>query len=381
MKPPVKTIAHQPSWVLRNNCVEAAITQLGAHMAPVTFYRGGGDIQPYYVNPWHGEGRRIDEPCLIPLRGDFFCLPFGAAGTWRGVNYNTHGDPAARGWKFLDLSRRDGLTTLAISQRMRLIPGRVTRFVHLLDGQNVVYDTNVVEGVEGRYSCGHHATLAMPQQERSVLIGHPPMRLMHTNPIDTGDPAQGRYQALATNQPFRRLSKAPTLWKDPAWTDGSALPARRGFTDILAMVNRPRPKVAWWTATYTVQGFLWFALKDPAVLPLSLMWIANRGRHNEPWRGRNVCLGMEDICAFFASGQGPSFQRNFLNERGIPTTIRFSSQKPTAIHYIQGLAKAPRGFGRCTNAKFAPGKVMFAGQGGKTVTVQVNHEFLESGLL
>jgi hypothetical protein len=379
MKPTVRTIADQPSWVIASDRVQAAITQFGANMAPVTFYHKHGNIQPYYINPWHGEGRKLDEPCFVALRGDFFCLPFGGAQTWRGTTFNTHGDPVARTWKLLDVSSRNGVTSLAIALKMTSIPGRVTRFVHLVDGQNVVYDTNVVDGLTGRYSVGHHATLAMPEQEGSVLIGHPAMKLMHTNPVDTGDPAQGRYQAIATDQPFASLSRVPTVFKEPAYADCSSLPARRGFTDIVGMVNRARPNPAWWTATYTAQGFVWFAMKDSAVLPMSMMWIANRGRHNAPWCGRNLCLGMEDIRGYFACGQGPSAAPNFLSKQGVPTTMAFSAKQPTAIHYLQGVVKAPRGFGRVKSTTFAPGKVTFIDQAGKSVSAEVNHPFVRTG--
>ena len=381
MKTTVKTIANQSSWILRGDRVEAAVTERGANMAPVTFYRHQGDIQPYYINPWHAEGRKLDEPCFVALRGDFFCLPFGSAQTWRGAKFNTHGEPVARKWKLLDCSFRNSVSSLAIALKLGEPAGRVTRFVHVIDGQNVVYDTNVVDGVSGRYSCGHHATLAMPEQEKSVLIGHPPMKLMHTNPVDTGDPAQGRYQAIATDQRFRSLDKVPTIFKDPAWTDCSALPARRGFTDIVGMVNRARPNPAWWTATYTAQNFMWFAMKDPAVLPMSMMWIANRGRHNVPWCGRNICLGMEDICGYFACGQGPSAAGNFLSEQGIPTTMAFDKRQPTAVHYLQGVVKTPRGFGRCVDAEFAPGQVTFVSQTGQRASAEVNHQFVKTGQL
>ena len=74
----VKTIVSQPSWVIRTSDVELAVTQLGGHMAPVTFHRrSAAPVQPYYISPWQGERLKIDEPVLVPLRGDFFCLPFG----------------------------------------------------------------------------------------------------------------------------------------------------------------------------------------------------------------------------------------------------------------------------------------------------------------
>ena len=49
----VQTIRDQPSWVIRNDQIEIAVTQLGAHMAPVTFYRrDAAPVRPYHVSPW-----------------------------------------------------------------------------------------------------------------------------------------------------------------------------------------------------------------------------------------------------------------------------------------------------------------------------------------
>ena len=68
------TVASQLSWVIGNDEVELAVTQLGGHMAPVTFCRASGmPIQPYYINPWHDEKPdELPAPVLKPLRGDFF---------------------------------------------------------------------------------------------------------------------------------------------------------------------------------------------------------------------------------------------------------------------------------------------------------------------
>lgn len=104
MKPSVKTIASQPSWVIRNGQVELAVTQLGGHMAPVTFFRDRSrPIQPYWINPWHAEAKPIDEPVLVPARGDFFCAPFGAnAAAFRGEKHPCHGETATARWRLVE---------------------------------------------------------------------------------------------------------------------------------------------------------------------------------------------------------------------------------------------------------------------------------------
>ena len=76
---PHATILGQPSWRIRSETVEAYVTRLGGQLAPVTFDRRGRRIQPYAVAPWVTE--KLDKSTsgiIRALRGDFFCMPFGA---------------------------------------------------------------------------------------------------------------------------------------------------------------------------------------------------------------------------------------------------------------------------------------------------------------
>ncbi len=67
MKPSIKAIASQSSWVIRSDHVELAVTRQGGHMAPVTFCGGKKKTsRPYYVNPWCEEDLTIDDPRLAP---------------------------------------------------------------------------------------------------------------------------------------------------------------------------------------------------------------------------------------------------------------------------------------------------------------------------
>ena len=61
----VETIASQPCWVIENDTVRLAVTQIGAQMAPVTFCLDSDrTVQPYHVSPWQGEGLKLDPPVL-----------------------------------------------------------------------------------------------------------------------------------------------------------------------------------------------------------------------------------------------------------------------------------------------------------------------------
>lgn len=383
MKPKKKTVAWQPSWVISNDQVELAITQLGGHMAPVTFFhRSRTPIRPYYVSPWQGEGLKIDDPVLVPLRGDFFCMPFGAnAEPCCGERHVCHGEPATRRWTCRGLRAEGGVTTLALTMRTKVRPGKVTKRLMLVDGQSIIYCQHVLEGYSGTMPLGHHATLAVPERPGALRVAVSPMRLKMTSPDVVGDPAGRQYQSLAVGKRFADLRRVPLLWKDPAYGDCSSFPMRTGFTDLLGMYNRVGRDPAWTTAVNGDGGYLWFALKDPRVLPATLFWIANRGRHNIPWNGRNRCLGLEDVCGFFAHGLAASCRPNFLSRAGIRTAVSLSPTRSTVVNYIQGVARVPRGFDRVGSATFAPGKVTFTSITGKNASVAVRHQFLRTGEL
>ena len=125
-------------------------------------------------------------------------------------------------------------------------------------------------------------------------------------------------------------------------------------------------------------GWLWFAFKDPRVLPGRVLWMENGGRHSPPWNGRNVCLGIEDGCMNFDLGLAASCRPNALSRRGIPTCAVLSGKRPFEIRYVQGVARVPAGFDRVCAVRFSPGAASFRSVRGQDAQVQVAHEFVFS---
>jgi hypothetical protein len=381
MKPIVKTVASQPSWILRSRNVELAITQLGGHMAPVKFYRNTKTpVSPYYISPWQDEGLKIDDPVLVPLRGDFFCAPFGGnAEPYRGEQHRCHGEPACAKWRFVRQDRDGKVNSLTLAMRTKVRPGKVTKTLSLLDGQNVVYSKHVLEGYTGAMPLGHHAILAPRDVEGSMRVTTSDFSLGMTCTEPVGDPAAGSYESFAVGKKFRDLREVPLQFKDAAKADCTRFPARAGYTDILAMFKKPSGTPAWTAAVDAEAGFLWYSLKDPAVLPATVFWISNRGRHMEPWAGRNLCLGLEDVCGNFATGLAKSLGANVIKKAGFATAIKLSPQAPTAIHYIQGVVRVPKNFGPVKTVRFGKNRVTFVSTNRKTVSTAVTWDFLETG--
>jgi hypothetical protein len=354
-----REIHAQPSWILATDDVEVAVTKLGGHMAPVTFDRRGRPFQPYHISPWQDE-RIKDLPAAVLA---------------------PHGEPATAAWTLAGRGREaDGTETLTLTLGTQVRPGTITKRLAIASGQPVVYSTHVIEGFAGPAPLGHHATLAMPEKDGAVAVSVSPFKLGMTNPGVFSDPASGEYQALALGATFTDLARVPSLFKSPAEVDCSRFPTRRGYADLLAMVADKAALgggPAWTAAVNTADGWVWFALRDPDVLPTTVFWIENRGRHGSPWNGRNNCLGLEDVCGFFADGLVPSTQDNALTKQGVRTAVELDAKKPTEIRYIQGAARVPAGFDRVKRIDFSKaGQIGLVSDSGQTVTVPVNHAFV-----
>jgi hypothetical protein len=380
-EPRTETIASQPSWVIENDEVRLALTLNGGHMAPVTFFRNSGTpVEPYYISPWHGEGLSIQDPVHRTLRGDFFCMPFGRGSVDKGGTHPTHGEPATSTWGLGSVEQSGGLTQITALMSSSTLRGRISKSISLVAGQNVVYIRHVLEGYDLRAPLGHHATLAGSEQPDSLLLATSAVQFGRVSPRPPGTFENGgEYNALLGGATFRNISKVPTVWKEMAFDSCAAFPRRRGFCDIIQVYNKVTRGPAWVAAVNPTQGWLWFSLKDPAILPSTVFWMENHGRHAVPWNGRTCCLGVEDVCGYFARGLSSSAKRNDLNQAGIPTAIKLSPGQPTAVNYIQGVTRIPKGFGRVRTARFEKGKVSFISETGKTAGAVVDHGFLFSG--
>lgn len=380
-----QTIHSQPSWVIRTPQVELAVTEIGGHMAPVTFCRDTAHpVQPYHITPWQDEPKQeMPAPVLVPLRGDFFCMPFGGnAEEVNGEKHPPHGEVAGAPWKLLNSPQSSDIATLKLEFTTHVRPGKVTKELSLVKGQNVVYSRHTIEGFAGSVPLGHHATLSMPDEDGRVRLSSSRMKFGMTYPGVFSDPKSREYQALLPGTKWTDMTKVPALAKNAPDADLTRLPARSGFADLVQLINDPETETpAWMAATYADKGYVWYSLKDPRVLASTVLWIENHGRHGHPWNGRNNCLGVEDVTTYFADGLATSIGENVLSKQGIPTSVTLTAEHPTHIHYIQGVAQIPAGFEQVDTITFTPGQITLKSPSGQTVTAPVQHEFLKTGSL
>jgi len=371
----LRNIFGQPSWTLRSDAVEAAVTQTGGHLSPVAFRLGSREVRPFHVAPWAEEKLGGEFPSILKaLRGDFFCMPFGGnARAWKGEQHPAHGETANGKWTFEDLRETDGGQELRLSMETAIRPARVEKTISLRGGQTAVFCRHVVSGAAGAMNLGHHATLKFPP--RGGNISTSPIAFGQVYPGQFEEPALGGYSCLKAGAEFRSLERVPLA--AGGFADLTRYPAREGFEDLVMVSARPGGDFAWTAAVFPGEGYVWYSLKNPRVLASTVLWHSNGGRHYAPWNGRHrAVIGLEEVTSHFHDGLAESAEKNAVQARGIPTTVKLSPRKPLVVNVIMGVASVPKGFENVRRIERKPGRIILHGEGKSRVEARLDWEFL-----
>jgi hypothetical protein len=378
-----KVIIHgQASWRLASPQVEAFVTELGGHLGPVTFDRQGRKLQPYSVAPWAEE--RLDPslpPILKVLRGDFFCLPFGGNATPFGrEKHPVHGETSNARWQFQSLETAAGRSCLHLSLTMKIRRGRVDKRIWLLTGQNTVYSQDVVSDMSGPMNLAHHAMIKFPDAPGSGLVSTSRFVYGQVFPQAFELPENRGYSLLKPGAEFKSLEKVPTLTGET--TDLTRYPARRGFEDLVMLVNEVEVPFAWTAVSFPKERYVWFALKDPRILRETIFWLSNGGRHYPPWNSRHLnVMGLEEVTSYFHLGLAEAARKNPISQKGFPTCLTLNPAKPLVVPYIMGVAGIPAGFDRVASIRAVQGQgaILLKSASGRQTKAAVDVDFLQAG--
>jgi len=374
----MKKVFGQKSFVIRNRQVDAAVTELGGHLGPVTFNLGKKKVQPFSVAPWWNEKLAPGTPALLRvLRGDFFCLPFGGnTKPWHGEKHPPHGETANAKWRLKSLTRRNGETCLELSLKTKVRDGHVDKRIRLVDGHPLVYQEHLIRGMSGPMPLGHHAMLKFPDREGAGRLSTSKLALGQVFVEPAENPAQRGYSVLKAGAVFDNLEAVPDI--TGATADLTRYPARRGFEDIVMLVADPSLKVAWNAVAFPEEGYVWFALRNPRVLTSTVLWISNGGRHYPPWNGRHVnVMGIEDVTAWFHYGLAESAEPNPLTTLGYKTHLQLCADEALSVRYLMGVAPIGKRFERVADIQLGHNTITLFGEDGEVVKVPADVNFLE----
>ncbi|WP_052201976.1 hypothetical protein [Ensifer sp. ZNC0028] len=333
--------------VIETNSAKLTFNPQGGHLEEVAFGSRADRIRPMHRAPWRtGEdngGRPERVPAamgqsLASLSGDFFCAPFGhddvsgtvehgltANGVWLEESFQTDADGTVTA-----IFRLDGqVAGAAVFKELTLKPD-----------QPIVYQRHRFVGGFGMLPVAHHPMVRITG-EASLNFSPKAFGATPEHAVET-DPQRGN-SALMYPQEFVDLTSVRL--KGGGAVDLSVQPGPPDSEDFLILAEEPNSTMGWTAVSARDDGFLFFSVRDPRVLPFSMLWMSNGGRHYEPFSGRHRgVLGLEEGCTFFGYGREASSRPNWLNERGYPTAIELVPDGEVAIGFAFGAIRLPDGW-------------------------------------
>lgn len=309
-----------------------ATIQLQGAMTTAVFEAGtDAEFSPSYTATWEGFP---EAPILDRLRGDFVCLPFGAAPEaaddlpeeWRdgytGPSEWIHGPSSNLEWTPVEVG--DDIALLALDYPGNSPIMRIERRVTCAKGAVEFVDSIAVRK-DCRLPLGLHPILRLPEDEGAARIEAPECDTYWALPIDSGT------SVLEVGAVFEDLGAAPR--SDGSTIDLTRVPLGVEVDEIVLIAGPKEPRIA---LVNEAEGYRVAVEWDPKYLQNAMLWISNRGRKGLPWGGTN-CLGVEPITSAFDFGQGVSANENPLRKAGYSTAIDFEAGRTYEVrHRIAG---------------------------------------------
>jgi hypothetical protein len=122
-----------------------------------------------------------------------------------------------------------------------------------------------------------------------------------------------------------------------------------------------------------MDGYVWFALKNPSDFPATMFWLSNGGRSAAPWNSRHTGrLGIVDGCSHFCDRVDIS-RKDLLRNLAIPTTRTFLPETPVTLLNIHAVVSCPNGFGKVVGiSPNGNDEVTITDESGSSVSVGVD---------
>lgn len=365
----MKPIHGAASYSLSSDLVTLHVTHIGGHLAPVTFKIDDRIVSPYALAPWQPDEVDPTLPVLLKnLRGDFFCLPFGPQ-----TDGPPHGETANDPWKLV--VQDESSITLEIESSD--VSAKITKTLSIRPGETAIYLTHRIDGLEGDWSYGTHPILDLSNLPAgSARLSVSPFSWASVYPECFSSPADGAHQQLKIAAIFSDLTEVPLA--DGGTTDLSYYPSSSHSDDLVMMISEASTEeqpFAW--SACVLDGYVWFALKNPTDFPATMFWISNGGRSAAPWHSRHTArIGIEDVCSYFCDSVDTS-RKDLLHNLGVPCTRNFSKDQSVTLKNIQGVAAVPENFGKVDSiTPVSKTEIRITGENGDMVTVPLDWKFV-----
>jgi hypothetical protein len=170
------------------------------------------------------------------------------------------------------------------------------------------------------------------------------------------DPNRGR-SILAYPQEFSSLAAIGLA--DGGSVDASRYPFASGHEDLLVLSEKPGNRIGWSAAVAPTEGFIFFALKDARMLPLTVLWMSNGGRFYPPWNGRHkAVLGIEEVASDLHLHPGETAPD------GLQVAVQLRNMQAAEIRYAMGAIPLPPGWTEIVDLRVVGGNLILSDRDG-----------------
>ncbi|MCU0902957.1 MAG: hypothetical protein MUE83_03665 [Tabrizicola sp.] len=288
----------------------------------------GRIIDPLHRAPWAAAEVPSDAPPHQAwLAGDFLAAPMGAS------DQGLHGLPANGDWQVVPSAPG----TLRAILNGQVQGATVVKELSVTDGHPFVYQRHLFIGGTGALPVANHAMVSVPNGAKLSFSRKRWWETLAT-PLET----TGGRSILA--YPRRSEDAAEFPGADGGTINLHRYPWGDRHEDFVAGIEDPASRLGWTAVVRPTEGDLYLSLRNPAALPMTMLWHSNGGRDYAPWNGRHRgCLGVEEGAALPMLGLSSRETPDPLTAAGQPGLVALDPQGTVEVRHIIGAITWPEG--------------------------------------
>ncbi|RUX00292.1 hypothetical protein EOA35_19375, partial [Mesorhizobium sp. M8A.F.Ca.ET.023.01.1.1] len=239
------------------------------HIADMSIESGGRQLRPLHRAPWVDASETLPQDLpqgTVRLSGDFLCAPFSRSDVEEAP---LHGWPANSAWDVVESGATDGGWRAVFRLRHKVMGASVDKIFTLRDDHPFLYQEHVFSGGHGGISVAHHPMTAMKGGGR---LAFSPKRFASTpaDPLEP-DPGRGRFM-LAYPSRSSDLAHFPAAGGGTLDLTDYRMEHRR--EDFLTLVEDDHGGPGWTALARQAEDDLVLVLKNPAELPVTMLWFS-----------------------------------------------------------------------------------------------------------
>ena len=330
------------------------------------FRAGEHIIEPLHVAPWRSEPHVQSNSEISPLErrlaGDFFCAPFS---TSIDPDVPGHGWTANGAWKLQ--THEDGRMVFSLAREV--FGARITKCLDLARDAPLLYQEHRIDGGRGVLPVAHHPMFRLSRGGR-FFTSKKKVALTPAHPLEPGRSCLA-YPTRSTD--LERVAGASGQNVDlTRWPIGSR------NEDFVTLVEAPDSVLGWSAVIRKGENDIVFCLKDPSVLPITMLWFSNGGRDYAPWNGRHLDVtGIEDGCAPALGGEAEAGHPNAVADEGVATGLALADGRRHLIRHVIGAVPRPAGWAEISDISVGGDTLTITDGAGSQVELHWRRDFLK----